>query len=133
VLAGQKDTFEVVVDLCVPSGFGQFHRAAGGGTSDIVHENVDAPKMPTTYIDHSSDARPISHVADMRFNQAANLAGAIERLVHRGSTLVDCQNLGALPREQNRSRTAVPPAGADAAGTRNNCNPILQSACHDVT
>ena len=127
--AGQKHAFKIIIDLPIEIFFRHFGDTAGGRTTDIVDQNIDAAESFAARLDHGGDLRVLEHVADVAGDLAV-IADARHRLGHRVRVLVDGEDFGTLAREQNRGGAAIAPARPDAPCPDNQRNLTLDPSGH---
>ena len=132
MLQGEKDTFQVGIDLRVPDIFTQFNRAAMSRPADIVDQDVDAAKTIEAGLHHDVDRRSAGHVALMRDDLAAGFFHALDGFRDAVEIAVDGEYFGAFLGKANGGGAPVAPAGPDATRAGDDRDAALQASAHDA-
>ena len=113
MLAGQKNAFEVVIDLRVPHLFAHLHRTAFGRTAHVVDQDID----PAQALDAQSHGRcqsgAVGDIASQGDELAAGRFNQLGCLLHALGVAVYAHHLRALFGKAHRDGPPIAPAGTD--------------------
>src|SRR5919112_4343840 len=116
MLAAEEGAAEIEVDLPLPVLFGQAFSASREGAADIVHQDVQAAEGRDTGFDGARDLGRRGGIGDMSDRLAAFAADDPERFLDSLVTVIEGEDRGPLPRQQNSGGFPVAPAWAGRPG-----------------
>src|SRR5215213_11195893 len=112
MLAAEEGAAEIEVDLPLPVLFGQAFSASREGAADVVHQDVQAAEGRDTGFDGTRDLGRRGGIGHMSGRPAAFVADDAERFLDRLVSVVEGEDRGPLPRQQNSRGFSVAPAWA---------------------